>query len=363
METSSGNMSDGKAPDQSSDDSISLPTPDTAFNPVDTRVDDVKDVNSARSGKNLLFAITAGLIRSYKKCNADFRPIETMPQRILTNPPESVSNNGYDNQEANLICRVHDPLVSTDKTYIILDLLGTGTFGQVFRCKREGCKDLFAVKVIKNKPAYHTQGNLEIKIAKLLNQQYDPHNERHIVRLLESFQYKGHICLVFELLSMSLLDLLTQNQFRGLPLSLVQRFTKQILTALMVFEDANVIHCDLKPENILLMPAPQKPLVKTRRIQPDVSDNHSTNNHTSNPANPANPSTEQPADHPSIAKIEKKSASGSDIKVIDLGSACFEGRTIYSYIQSRFCKSEVHIYSYVFFVAVLNVLCICVLLV
>ena len=33
-----------------------------------------------------------------------------------------------------------------------------------------------------------------------------------------------------------------------------------------------------------------------------------------------------------------KTAMWSEVKVIDLGSACFEGQTMYSYIQSRFCK-------------------------
>ena len=29
----------------------------------------------------------------------------------------------------------------------------------------------------------------------------------------------------------------------------------------------------------------------------------------------------------------------SEVKLIDFGSACFEGRTMYSYIQSRFYRS------------------------
>jgi serine/threonine protein kinase len=32
----------------------------------------------------------------------------------------------------------------------------------------------------------------------------------------------------------------------------------------------------------------------------------------------------------------------SDVKVIDFGSACFEGKTVFSYIQSRFCKYYHH---------------------
>lgn len=320
----------------SSSKRVPLPiSSDSVFSPPQHWVpsDELYDID--RSEKNVVANLTLNITSVYKKCNPDFKSIEVLPQRLLSNPGEPASNNGNDNVEGNLICRVHDKLKSGDKTFTILDLLGTGTFGQVFRCKRDDTKELVAVKVIKNKPAYHTQGMLEIKIAKLLNANYDPSNDKHIVRLVESFEYLGHICLVFELLSMSLLDLLTQNQFRGLPLSIVQRFTKQILTALVVLEDANVIHCDLKPENILIVPQQTRPRVSAReraKAKAEAANNgDATADASKSTAVSSSPTKaeQQPA---------KKQSSLSDVKVIDFGSACFEGRTIYSYIQSRFCK-------------------------
>lgn len=269
------------------------------------------------------------LVNTYKTCNPKFRGLEILPQRVLTNPSEGVLNKGMDNEDSNLICKVHDTFKMDGYVFTILDLLGTGTFGQVFRCIRSDTKDIVAVKVVKNKPAYQAQGLLEIKVARLLNEVHDPNDERHIVRLLDSFEHHGHVCLVFELLSLSLLDVLTQNQFRGLPLVVVQRFTRQILTALVALEEADVIHCDLKPENILLVPSA-----------------------ASNPPSPANASGASPAKgadergDPADGSAEssretskaKTSAKLSDVKVIDFGSACFEGKTVYSYIQSRFCK-------------------------
>ena len=305
-------------------------------------------ISSKRNRENRLYTMTQDFVKTYKKCNADFKAIEVLPQRVLTNPSEGVLNNGFDNEESNLVCKVHDTFAMDGYVFTILDLLGTGTFGQVFRCIRSDTKDLVAVKVVKNKPAYHAQGLLEIKVARLLNEAHDPNDERHIVRLLDSFEYRGHVCLVFELLSVSLLDVLTQNQFRGLPLVVVQRFAKQILTALVAFEEADVIHCDLKPENILLVPSCSNPSSPNRKPNNNPN-NNSTSETTSSSGSSSNQEASATAGPPRSPPRRTGSSTGggaSDIKVIDFGSACFEGKTMYSYIQSRFCKLLVYYICY-----------------
>ena len=100
--------------------------------------------------------------------------------------------------------------------------------------------------------------------------------------------YRNHQCLVFEMLSLNLYELLKNTQFGGVSLSLIRKFAKQVLRALafLARPDVDVIHCDLKPENILLR-------------------------------------------HP------KKSG----VKVIDFGSSCRSNKRMYSYIQSRFYRS------------------------
>lgn len=81
---------------------------------------------------------------------------------------------------------------------------------------------------------------------------WDPEDKHHILRLRDTFIHAEHLCLVFELLSSNLYELIKQNSFRGLSTSLVRVFTTQLLDALTVLNEANLIHCDLKPENILL---------------------------------------------------------------------------------------------------------------
>ena len=49
--------------------------------------------------------------------------------------------------------------------------------------------------------------------------------------MYDHFVYKNHLCLVFEELGVNLLQLLQQNHCRGLSISLIRYFTKQLLKA------------------------------------------------------------------------------------------------------------------------------------
>lgn len=167
-----------------------------------------------------------------------------------------------------------------------MDLLGQGTFGQVIKAQNVRTGELVALKIIKNQPAYLNQSMMEVTVLQLLNEKWDPGDEHHLVRMRETFMFRSHLCIVVELLSLNLYELLKQNQYRGFSLGLCRLFLTQTLDALCVLREARFIHCDLKPENILL-----------------------------------------------------RSLDSPDIKVIDFGSACHEHQTLYTYIQSRFYRS------------------------
>ena len=112
--------------------------------------------------------------------------------------------------------------------YLILDVLGQGTFGQVVKCQNLKTNAIVAVKVIKNRPAYFNQSMMEVTVLELLNERYDMDDRHHILRLQDTFIHRRHLCLVFELLSVNLYELIKQNQFRGLSMSLVRVFTAQV---------------------------------------------------------------------------------------------------------------------------------------
>lgn len=66
--------------------------------------------------------------------------------------------------------------------------------------------------------------------------------------------WRNHLCLVFELLSYNLYDLLRNTNFRGVSLNLTRKFAQQLCTALLFLStpELNIIHCDLKVSHIFL---------------------------------------------------------------------------------------------------------------
>ncbi|KAL3462718.1 kinase-like domain-containing protein [Aspergillus heterothallicus] len=238
-----------------------------------------------------LQALTVHLPSTYRICNPGFNYESSRnPRRVLTKPSKGVKNDGYDNEDSDYILYVNDILGSEEaghkNRYLILDVLGQGTFGQVVKCQNLKTQEVVAVKVIKNKTAYFNQSMMEVSVLDLLNSKYDKNDDHHLLRLKDTFIHRQHLCLAFELLSVNLYELIKQNQFRGLSTTLVRVFAQQLLNALSLLNKAHLIHCDLKPENILL-----------------------------------------------------KNLESPIIKVIDFGSACDERQTVYTYIQSRFYRS------------------------
>lgn len=235
-----------------------------------------------------LRALTSSLTVTYKMCVPDFDyRTSKNPRRVLTKPSQPRTNHGFDNDQNDYILYVNDILgVQENKKYMVVDILGRGTFGQVVKCQDLDTQELVAVKVVKSRSVYLNQSLTEAAILEYISTQVDPNDEFHLLRMKDKFMHRGHLCLVLELLSSNLYELIQQNQFHGLALKLIRKFAIQLVESLCKLKEADLIHCDLKPENILL-----------------------------------------------------ESLDRPDIKVIDFGSARHEKQAPYSYVQSRFYRS------------------------
>ena len=241
---------------------------------------------------------TVGILALYSACNPQFTySTARNPRRQLTKPAEAAHPGSCDNSHGDFLLCVGDVLSgdASGASYIVKDLLGHGTFGQVVRCSiapkstssSSNSSPHVAMKVIKSQRAYYHQARVEVGILnELLHKPSSEQGIRHIVRMLDSFSCADHLCIAFEQLGMNLYELIKQNHFRGVSLKLVRAFISQLLKALSLLRKYSIVHCDVKPENAL------------------------------------------------ISSVET-----GEVKLIDFGSACFEGRTVYTYIQSRFYRS------------------------
>lgn len=197
-------------------------------------------------------------------------------------PKLSSPNNGYDDERGDYYLVVGDHIAYR---YEIISLLGKGNFGQVVLCHDHKRNEKTALKIVRNKTRFNQQAAIEIKVLQTLREN-DPEGKNHVVKIKNFFVFRKHVCMTFEKLSMNLYELLHKNNFEGFSVSLIKKFTVQILRCLEFAFRFRIVHCDLKPENIMLV-----------------------------------------------------NSNCAEINVIDFGSSCFEPERLYTYIQSRFYRA------------------------
>ena len=144
------------------------------------------------------------------------------------------------------------PTELLDGRYKIEATLGRGMFSGVARAKDVATGKIVAVKIMRNNDALRKGGFTEIAILQKLNAA-DVDNKRHIIRFERSFEYKGHLCMAFESLSLNLREVIKKyGNNIGINLDSVRSYAYQIFVALAHMRNCHVIHADLKPDNILV---------------------------------------------------------------------------------------------------------------
>jgi len=94
----------------------------------------------------------------------------------------------------------------------------------VIKCIDHKTKTTVGVKVLKNWAKLHKQGKIEIKILETLKDS-DHENCKNIVRILDKFTFRSHVCIVFEMLSINLYQFIKNNDFQGFSIALTKRFS------------------------------------------------------------------------------------------------------------------------------------------
>ena len=173
---------------------------------------------------------------------------------VFTNPSQPVENFGSDNVNYDLIVSLNDIIDAPNgQRYQVAGLLGQGQFGQVFQVIELGDTNTpYAMKIAKSLRRYHQQAEHEVNVHKLLLSQANEQELATIPYLVNSFVFKNHLCVVMELLSLDLYNVLKRREFMGLPLKLIQSVAREMLTSLVLLKRCHVVHGDIKPENIVL---------------------------------------------------------------------------------------------------------------
>lgn len=156
--------------------------------------------------------------------------------------------------------------------YTIIQKLGWGQFSTVWLSKDNVTNTYVALKI--QKSSYHyTEAAMDeidilVKVSKntedpawirSLEEYGVPASQRagFLVQLLTHFVHRGkngnHICMVFEILGVNLLEIIKLYDYKGIPIPLVRTIARQVLIGLdYLHRICRVIHTDIKPENILL---------------------------------------------------------------------------------------------------------------
>ncbi|KAK6912697.1 Protein kinase domain [Dillenia turbinata] len=186
--------------------------------------------------------------------------------------------------------------------YKILSKMGEGTFGRVLECWDRQTREFVAIKVVRSIRKYRDAAMIEVDVLQHLVK--NDTGRLRCVQIRNWFDYRNHICIVFEKLGPSLFDFLRRNKYCPFPVDLVREFGRQLLESVAYMHDLHLIHTDLKPENILLVSSDYVKLPGCKRYS---------------------------SDEMHFRCLPKSSA----IKLIDFGSTAFDNQNHSSIVSTR----------------------------
>ncbi|XP_074601952.1 CDC like kinase darkener of apricot isoform X5 [Brevipalpus obovatus] len=186
--------------------------------------------------------------------------------------------------------------------YEILSTLGEGTFGKVVRVMDVRTEQIVALKIIKNVDKYREAAKLEINVLEKLAEA-DPQGKHLCVKMLDWFDFRGHICIAFEMLGLSVFDFLKDNNYQPYPIDQVRHIGYQLCFSVKFLHDNHLTHTDLKPENILFIDSDFDVYVSKK--------------------------------YKDKQKKDIKRVKNTDIKLIDFGSATFDDEHHSTIVSTR----------------------------
>ncbi|KAH8021280.1 hypothetical protein HPB51_013955 [Rhipicephalus microplus] len=136
------------------------------------------------------------------------------------------------------------------KNYVMIEKIGEGTYGVVYKAKCKGTNQIVAIKKIRVDCAEEGVPMTTIREVSLLKEL----KHKNIVRLIEVvISPSNSIYLVFEHMTMDLKKFLdAQPKNKTLDGAIVKKYLGQLVDAILFCHKRRVLHRDLKPANVLI---------------------------------------------------------------------------------------------------------------
>ncbi|KAK9468231.1 kinase-like domain-containing protein, partial [Lipomyces arxii] len=186
----------------------------------------------------------------FKSMVNEVRDTRAVPVVQKSGPGEANLPSNWDDDEG--YYRVIIGEMIDDGRYHIQSNLGKGMFSTVVKAVDNVDGREVAIKIVRSNEVMYKAGIKEVAIVRKLNEA-DPGDRKHLIRLLRSFEFRGHLCIVFEGMTQNLREVLKKyGRDAGLNIKAVQAYAQQSFLALLHLRRCNVLHADLKPDNILV---------------------------------------------------------------------------------------------------------------
>ncbi|XP_063627527.1 serine/threonine-protein kinase PRP4 homolog isoform X2 [Cydia splendana] len=132
---------------------------------------------------------------------------------------------------------------------IVTDVIRYGKYSKIYRCKDSSKLD-YAIKVLKK----HFDGyNVGLQKQNMMMELQNgvPENNLNCVRLITGFVASGLWCYLMEYYPMNLQQAIVENK-RSFHIDHVQILSRQLVSAVTILRNNNIIHSDIKPSHILI---------------------------------------------------------------------------------------------------------------
>lgn len=135
--------------------------------------------------------------------------------------------------------------------YEVIEHIGKGSFGDVFKCLDDENQIESAIKIYKSREKYKKSVEEEINILVELNKKMtESKSKEYITVLISTFSLHGHFCSNLKLYGLNLYQYWNYN-YDSIDINLIETIFNDSLEGLSFIHKNKIIHADIKPENIL----------------------------------------------------------------------------------------------------------------